>query len=109
MAVKVGMGVLDSTVGVAVGVNEICPEKQIGVGKNLGRSSFGNYRACLEHENAVGNIFDYLQLMRGCDHGSGRAFPMLDEVDDMALAPRVEGRGGLIEQQDFGIEDQDGG
>ncbi len=25
MAVKVGMGVLDSTVGVAMGVNEICP------------------------------------------------------------------------------------
>ena len=106
---KMGMGVHHAAVGMTMGVNEVCPQKQVSVGENLRWSPFGNHGACLQHENAIRDIFDDLQLMSSCDHGPGRAFPLLNEVYDLALALRIEGRGGLIEQQDFGVEDQDRG
>src|ERR1017187_4494459 len=92
----------------AMGVNEVCPQKQVRVGENLRWSPFGNYGACLKHENAIRNVFDNLQLMSRGDHGPRRAFPLLNKVYDLALALRIEGRGWLIEQQDLGVEDQHG-
>jgi hypothetical protein len=32
VAVKVGMGVHDAAVGMAMGMNQVCPQKEIGVG-----------------------------------------------------------------------------
>ena len=98
MSVRVRMGMHDATMGMTMGVNEICPQQQVSVGENLLRRAFGNHGACLEYVNAIRNVFDNLQLMSRGDHGLGRALPLLQEVDDLALALRIKGRGGLIEQ-----------
>lgn len=71
--------------------------------------SLWQLRTCLKHENAIRNVFDNLQLMSSCDHGPRRAFPLLNEVYGLALALRIEGRCWFIEQQDFGVEDQNRG
>ena len=45
--------------------------------------------------------------MRRCDHRLRRAFPLLNEIDDLALAARIERCRRLVQQQHLGIEHQD--
>jgi len=105
--VHMRMGVNDVSVLVAVGVDEVGAQQQFAVGENLLRRTHGGDASLLEDEYAVGYVFDDFELMGCGDDGFRSAAPVLNEIDELALAAGIEHRGGLIEQQHFGIENDD--
>ena len=64
---------------------------------------------CSSTNDAVGDVFDDLELMSGGDDGLRGALPLLDEVDELALAAGIEHGGRFVEQQHLGIEHNDRG
>src|SRR5664279_5094169 len=107
--VQVRMRVGHGSMGMAMGMDEIGTQQQLAVGKNVvGRTAGGN-ASLLKHKDAVGDVLDDLELMSSGDDCLGRALPLLDEVDELALAAGIEHGSGLVEQQHFGIEHNDRG
>lgn len=106
MTMKVRVRVHDAAVRMAMGVNKICSEKQIGVGEDLRRCPFGNHAARLKHQHPISNVLNNFQLMSRCEHSLRRAFPLLNEVHNLALTLRIERRGWFVEQQYLRVEDQ---
>jgi hypothetical protein len=104
MGVQMRMRVGHGSMGMAMGVNQVGAQQQVAIREYVVGRAAGSNASLLEHEDAVGDVLYDLELMSGGDDGLGRALPLLDEVDELALAAGIEHGRRLVEQQHFGIE-----
>ena len=109
MAMMVGMGVHDAPVHMSMCVGEVGSKKQALIREDLCWWAFGNYGAGFKHQDTICNVLDDVELMGGRNHGLRRPFPLLNEIDELTLASWVERCGRFIEQQNFGIKDENRG
>src|SRR6516162_8323155 len=94
----------DVAVPMPVGVDEVYPQKQLTISQQLTRRAVGGDGSLLHDHRAVGNVFDDLQLMCGGHDGLRRALPVLNQIDQVTLAARVERSGWLVEQKHLGVK-----
>jgi len=94
---------------VAMGVDQVGAPEQVDIREDVGGPALGHQLAAVEHEALVGDFFEVFQAVRGRDHGFRSAAPLDQQVDDLAVAARIERGGGFVEQQHGGIEHQDAG
>jgi len=55
---------------------------------------FGHQLSVVQDETAVGDIVEVSQIVRGGDHGFGASAPFHQQVDQLALATRIQRRSG---------------
>src|ERR1019366_6047742 len=71
---------------------------------DVARRTASRNSSLLQNENAVGDVLYDLELMRSGNDGLGSALPLLDEVDELALAAGIQHGSGFVEKQHLGIE-----
>jgi hypothetical protein len=91
---------------VAVGVDQVCAEKEGMVIQDLLRGAGGENAAPLKDVAIIGNISNQVKIMRGCDHSLPATAAANQEIDHPALAFGIESRCRFVEQQDLGIKNQ---
>ena len=103
------VGVDDASVGMAMFVNKIRLEKELAVCQQFCGSN-GRHDIALIHDvNHVGDVFQQIQLVRGCDYRRMRILPSLDQIHHLALAFGVECRSWFVQQQYIRLHNQYGG
>src|ERR1700751_5360626 len=107
MAVGVGMK-FTRQMRVTMRVDEVRRTKQRVVIQDVcGRA--GCYDAsALENVTDVGYALDQVEIVGGGNHSLSAAAATHQKIDHVALALGIERRGGLVQQQDLGIENQNG-
>lgn len=91
---------------VAMSMYQIRAKEQGVVIQNLRRSSCSDNAAALEDMTRIGNIFDEVEIVSGGDNRLPATAAADQEIDHLALALGIKRRRGLVQQQNFGIEDQ---
>ena len=71
--------------------------------------TLGHQLAGVQDVAAVGNVFEVSQVVGGGDYRLDAAGPFDQQIDELAVAARIERRRGLVEQQHRGVEDQHAG
>ena len=105
--VAVGMGVHFSlSMCMAVGMDEVCAEQQFVVIQYLGWRARRNDAATLENMTVVRDVLYQVEIMSGRDHRLAPTTATHQEIDHLALAFGIKRGGGLVQQQDFRIEDE---
>jgi hypothetical protein len=77
-------------------VNQVRTIEQIAVVQNLVRRSLRHEASTLEHEAKVRDVFERSQVIRSRYHRPHSAAPFHQQVDDPALASRIERRSRLV-------------
>ena len=109
VGVEVRMRMDHVAVFVTVGVDEVGVQQQLPVRKDVLGRPCGDGGTLFQHEHLISDVLNDLELVGGRYHRLGRSLPILNKVDQLALAARIEHRGGLVEQQDLRIENDHGG
>ena len=104
----VEVGVHQRAVRVPVLVHEVHREQQVEVAEDPGGRALGDDAVVLgEDDAAVGQHLEPVEVVgREHDRLPGRA-ELDDELDEPLLGAGVEGRGRLVEEQHFGVHDED--
>ena len=63
-------------VAVAMGVNEVGAQQQVGIRQNLARRAVGDDAPLVEDYNAVGDVFHDFDLVCGSDDSLRRTLPV---------------------------------
>ena len=92
-----------------VRMDEISAEKEFIILQNLRRCSAGYNSATLEYMATVSYILDKVHLMGGGHNRLPAIAATHKEIDHLALTLGIKGSRGLVQQQDFGIHDQNRG
>src|ERR1017187_6250291 len=104
MRVQVRMRMGNLAVLVAMGVDEVGAQKQVAIREDFVGRAAGGDTSLLKDEHAVGNVLNDLELMSSCNNCFGRALPLLNQVDKLALTAGIEHGRGFVEKQHLGIE-----
>ena len=91
-------------VPVAVGVDQVGAQEQFPVREDLRGRPVGGGASLFQNDDALGDVFDDFELMSCSDDSLGGSLPVLNEVDELALAPRIKHGSRLVEQENFGIK-----
>jgi hypothetical protein len=78
--------------------HELNALEQGDVVKNIERGAFARNPASVENGAPAGNVFQIVEIVRGKDNGPIAVAPGNQQVEDLALARRIESRGGFIQQ-----------
>jgi len=93
-------------VRVAMGGDEPYTFEQGDVVQDLKRRTLANETAFFQHDAAIGNFLQAVEIVGSGHDGLLAAAPGGDEIDDLVLAARIERAGRLVEKNHFGIQDQ---
>src|SRR5215471_5592899 len=102
---------MDLAAGVAMPVfmDQIGAAQKSGVSEDLAGRAIGHKLSRIKHTAAIRDIDQIAKIVRRGDDGLGAAGPLHQQVDDLAVAARIESCCRLIEQEHSGIENQDTG
>ena len=104
---KVRVRVNYPVVGMAVGVDQVRAQQQLVIRQDLRWCAAGGNCSRFQHQDAVSDVLHNLQLMGRGNHRLRRTLPVVDEIDELALAARIEGCCGLVQEQHLGFDDDD--
>ncbi len=90
-------------------VDQIGALQQFPIAKNVVGRTFRGQAAGIEYVAAIRDVGEIVKIVRGNDHGLRSAAPFDQKIDELALAARIEARGGFVEQQHRWIEHQHAG
>lgn len=93
---------------VAMRMDQMGFAQQSFVAENIVRQTLCDQLSTLKNIAIIGDVFDDVQIVRRGDDGF-LAAPADQKIDYLALALRIERGGRLIEQEYFGIENEDAG
>ena len=110
MPVRMRMHVfLSVSMNVQMGVQQMALPEQFPIGQNVGRSSFADHAPPVQDVNIIRNFLDDVQVVRGGDDCARRGAALDQESDHFALTFRIKRGGRFVEQQHFGLQDEDRG
>ena len=87
-------------------VYEIRTQQQLLVIQNLRWCAARNDLSALEYVAVVCNVLYQVEIVGRGDHRLSSSAASHQKIDHLAFALGIERRGGLIQQKNFGIEDQ---
>ncbi len=107
---QVRMLVRDLPMPMPMRMDQVHRKQQLHIRQHLIRRRVGDQAMILaEHQRAVGEVGQQRQIVCGRDERQSGVVQFLEQLQQHRLAARVEPRGGLVEQQDGGAHDEEGG
>ena len=89
-----------------VRVNQIRPRQHRAVSQHISRIPLRSHSSRLQHKTIIGDVFHQSQIVRRRNYRLAAAAPTDQQIDDLALAARIERCRGLIEKQHRRVQHQ---
>src|SRR5262245_30720578 len=93
-------------VPVSMGMSQARPPEQVYIAQQIGRNPLRRDLTSLKDETVIGDVFNYVKVVRRRDYRFRSAAPANEQVDNLTLTLRIERICRLVQEQHIGIENQ---